>query len=349
MNDTGGLAARIQRALRAVLPDGIKVAVHPRRGISATFDVRVRAGAVEHRFIAGWTAEGWPADVRRLAALVPDLDVIVAPDLSEGARGWLAEHDLGWADEAGRASMCIPSGLIVSREPAGYRLPRELPARWTRATVAAAEAALAGITPTVDAIERATGLSRGATANALAQLERADLLERSTSQRGPGSARRIADPGRLLDEYAAAAGILRAKEPAVLVHRLWTDALADLSADIAPALDVKGIDWAVTGTAASVMLAPYLSHVTVLDLYIRDALSAGPEQLAAILGGRVVERGHRIAIREAPTKLSTGGPVIDGIHLALPVRVYADLLAAGGRSAEAAHHLKETLHAGASA
>ena len=47
--------------------------------------------------------------------------------------------------------------------------------------------------------------------------------------------------------------------------------------------------------------------------------------------------------------MSAKGPVIDGVQVALPVRVYADLTAAGGRSAEAAHHLRETLHVGTTA
>lgn len=330
-----------------MLPEGLKVAVHPQDRIGPTFDVSVRAGQVEHRFVAGWSAEGWPADVSRLTALVPDINVVFAPNLSEGARDWLAEHNIGWIDELGRANILLPSGLVIFREPAEHPPQRELPAKWTRATVAVAEAALAGITPTVEAVERATRLSRGATANALAQLERLHLLERPASQRGPNSARHIVERSRLLDEYAAAVSTLRAREPIVRIHRLLSDPLVDLSSKIAPALDMEGIDWAVTGTAASAILAPYLSDVTVLQLYVGDGLFRDPEGLAIILGGRVVKKGHRIEIRKAPTKLTTRGPIIEHIRLALPVRIYADLLADGGCSAEAAHHLRETLGVGA--
>jgi hypothetical protein len=47
--------------------------------------------------------------------------------------------------------------------------------------------------------------------------------------------------------------------------------------------------------------------------------------------------------------MSAKGPIIDGVQVALPVRVYADLRAAGGRSAEAAQHLRETIDAGTAA
>lgn len=349
MADGQDLGVRLQRALRTALPKGVTVAVHPRIGISPTFDVGVRAGNLEHGFIVGWTAEGWPADVRRLSVLAPDLDVVFAPNLSQGARDWLAEHEVGWVDEVGRINVGLPSGLVIFREPPEHRQQGEPSARWTRATVAAAEAVLERITPTVEAVERATGLSRGATANALAQLEMLDLLERPASQRGPNSARYIVSWARLLDEYADAVRRLRIKEPRVLIHLLLRDALIDLSTKIAPALDREGIDWAVTGAAASAMLAPYLSDVTVLQLYVGDSLFADPDELAMIIGGRVVKRGHRIEIRKAPSKLTTRGPLINNIHVALPVRVYADLLASGDRSAEAARHLKEILDVGADA
>jgi len=68
--------------------------------------------------------------------------------------------------------------------------------------------------------------------------------------------------------------------------------------------------------------------------------------LADVLGGRVVDRGQLIEVRSLPTSMSAKGPVVSGIHLALPARVYADLKAVGGRSAEAAHHLRETVDVG---
>ncbi len=55
----------------------------------------------------------------------------------------------------------------------------------------------------------------------------------------------------------------------------------------------------------------------------------------------MVDKGHRIEVRELPTPLSADGPEIDGVQVALPARVYADLVAAGGRAEEAARHLRE--------
>jgi hypothetical protein len=332
--------------MRTVLPAAASVAVQRRKGIAPTFDVRVRSGTSEHRFIAGWDGRGWPADVRRLSALVSDLDIVFAPRISPGAQAWLAEHGLGWIDEEGQASVSLQSGLIISRQTPVQQPARELPGGWTRATVAAAEAALAGVEPTVEKVERATGLSRGSTANALARLEALGLLRRPENRRGPGSARSIADYAALLDQYAAAVRTTRAKERTVLIHRLMQDPLSDLVTAIGPALDRQRTNWAATGTAASVLLAPYLSEVTIVELYVGGQLYDDPGKLAGVLHGRIVDKGHRIEVRRTPTRLTIEGPVIRGIHVAQPVRVYADLLATGGRAADAAYHLREVLHVG---
>jgi hypothetical protein len=337
------LGTRVRRILVASLPQNLRVSVAPGQGdASPRYDVTVQAGATDHRFIAGWAGEGWPADVEELIRHVPEVEVAVATNLSEGARDALARLGVGWIDEAGHAAINRTSGLVVSREPAHPWSRPKPSARWSRSTLAVAEAALSGVVPTVENIERETGLSRSATATGLHRLEQFGYLERPQALRGPMSGRRIVDTDALLDAYATAAAELRSKKPLFLVHRLWIgDAVETLRTEIAPALGASTNSWAVTGSAASVFLAPYLSDVTTLELYVDGDLFSDREGLANRLGGRVVERGHVIEVRELPTMMSAKGPVIAGVSLALPVRVYADLRAAGGRAAEAAQHLLE--------
>lgn len=344
------LTKRVRRVVAAVLPHGLQVKVSPGLETSApAFDVTVWAGSMEHRFMAGWAGEGWPKDVKQLNLLLPGLEIVVAANLSDGARKWLSQEGLGWVDEVGRAEIIRPSGLVISRELAKVRTFPNQTTRWARSTLSVAEAALSGIEPTVERIERATGLSRNATATALARLERLGFLERPKAQRGPTSGRRIVDTNVFLNAYATAAAERRLKQSVVLVHRLWKDPIDTLRTEIAPALDTNNVRWAVTGAAASIMLAPYLSNVTTLELYVDSDLISDRSYLASLLGGRVVEKGQRIEVRELPTSMSDKGPVVNGVHIALPVRVYADLVATGGRSVEAAHHLWETLQVGTAA
>jgi len=347
METADRLTARVRRALTAALPEGLGVHVTPcARSLAPAFDSTVCSGSATHRFTVGWASEGWPADVERLASLVPDVEVVAAARLSEGARAWLTGKGLGWVDEAGRVNIRRTSGLVIVREPADVRSRHEQSTSWTRSMLAVAEAALSGYKPTVEAIERATGLSRNATTSALNRLEMLGLLHRPGGNRGPKSGRRVVDSDAFLGSYATAAGESRAKQPTVLIHRLWSSPLAALRSEIAPALNAPKDPWAVTGPAASLLLAPYLSDVTTLDMYVGAELLAEPSRLASLLGGSVVARGHRIAVRQLPTAVSATGPVVDGIHVALPVRVYADLVATGGRGEEAAHHLKETIGVG---
>ena len=244
-------------------------------------------------------------------------------------------------DETGRASLVLESGLVVVREPGATEERQVAGDRWTNTMLAAAEAVLAGVAPTVEAVQAATGMSRGASANALSRLERRGLLERPATKRGPNASRRIVDVDSFIDQYTEAAGEFRKRQKVVRVHRLWANPLDVLDIEIGPGLTAMGITWAVSGAAASTLLAPYLSDVTVVELYVDHSLLIARDRLASVLGGRVVEKGHRIEVRELPTSMSARGPKIGGVQVALPARVYADLMASGGRAAEAANHLRE--------
>ena len=178
MTPSEQLAVRVRRLLASVLPHGLGVEVQPFHAAGPAFEVTVKAGATNHHFVVGWAGEGWPSDVERIVHLVPDVDVVTAAHVSDGARRWLEREGLGWADEAGRADISMESGLVIFRQPSLVRKGREPSMRWTRSTLAVAEAALSGITPTVECIEQATELSRHATANALSRLEDLGFLER---------------------------------------------------------------------------------------------------------------------------------------------------------------------------
>jgi hypothetical protein len=341
------LAASIRIAMRAVLPLGVQVDID--RGSAKavpTFNVFVRAGSGLHRFLAGWAGEGWPADVERLVAAAPQVEVVFGKRLSQGAKDWLLTHHRGWVDESGDANVILGTGLIIVRDGRERPLNVGSTARWTQTMIAAAEAVFAGVPPTVEAIEQATGISRGASNNALAKLEKLELLDRPSVSRGPLSARRIVDPDSFLDAYASAAALLRSKNRVIKFHRLWRDPLEAFQSEIAPALSSSTTSWAITGAAASVLVAPFLSEFAVVELYVDDDLFANQDLLAETLGGTVVDRGYLIEVRALPTKLSAKGPVVHGIQVALLARVYADLLAVGGRSSEAARYLRDHANVG---
>src|SRR5438552_2529905 len=82
--------------------------------------------------------------------------------------------------------------------------------------------------------QAATGMSRGASANALSRLERRGLLERPATKRGPNASRRIVDVDSFIDQYTEAAGEFRKRQKVVRVHRLWVNPLDVLDIEIGP-------------------------------------------------------------------------------------------------------------------
>jgi len=308
------------------------------------FDVTVRIGKGAHRLVVAWAGEGWPADVERVVGADTKVDAVAARDVSVGAREALEEHNMGWVDEAGRANLSAPSGLLLVRDVQDR--PRPQPsAGWSRSSIAVSEAILEGAEPTVDVIQTVTGLSRGATANALSMLEQKGFLHRA-ARRGPGSARHLGDADALLDEYANAVAAANAKDPPILFHRLWRDTLDALVDELAPALIGLGAGWSTTGSAAAALLAPYLSSVPVIELYVDANTLSNRAAFYDALKLREVDSGHRIHVRPLPNRVTALGPVVDGVRCAPLARVYADLAAQGGRRAEAAQHLREVRHVG---
>ena len=300
----------------------------------------VTAGWGRHRFLAGWAGDGWPADVDRLLAQAPKLDVVVARRLSEGGRARLADRRIGWVDESGEANMVLPSGLVVVREASEEEPAESMSDQWNQSMLTVAEAILAGVNPTVEAVEAETGLSRGASANALSRFEARGRLGRPGPKRGHGSGRQILDMENFIDDYVIAARDFRRRQRVRKLHRLMADPLYVLRDEMGPVLRSIGAKWAVTGAAASMLLAPYLTGFTVLELYV-DRNHFDSTDLPRYLESREVSKGHVIEVRELPTPMSLRGPEIDLVQVALPARVYADLNAAGGRLAEAGQHLRE--------
>lgn len=326
------------RALAAfldVLPSGAKAREQEAVGDVGRADVIVGGRPIELR----WVGEGSLGDVRRGLASWPAVpDVVVGRRLSPGARALLAGNGIGWVDETGAADIAIGT-IIVSRSG---RPPKssDKPPGWTPAGLAVAEALLCGVGATVAETRRATGLSVGSCTNALRTLTDLGLIE-ADSARGRGSARHVGDRRALLTAYTNAVTALR---PSINLEVGVTrrDLIAGL-VDMGRQWGREDLAWAVTGAAAASLLAPYLSSVTRVDVYVDTKTVVGLEAAAAAVGLKPIE-GGRLTLRPFPT------PVVDrlvetieGVRVAPWPRVYVDLVATGVRGEEAAEHLWEVV------
>ena len=346
MAGSNELSTSIRIAMRAVLPLGVQVDIEPgSTNAVPTFQVFIRAGSGLHRFLAGWAGEGWPADVERLIAAAPQVEIVFGKRISQGAKDWLMTRHRGWVDESGDANVNLGTGLIILREGRQRLLHEKSTSRWTQTMIAAAEAVFDGVPPTVEAVEQATGISRGASNNALAKLEKLELLEPPNIPRGPLSARRVVDPDSFLDQYATAAALLARKRPVIRLHRLWTDPLDAFQTEIAPALNDSSTSSAITGGPHQFWSLLFCRNSPSLNCTL---MTTSSRTLIYLLrqSARTSWIVDTLEVRALPTRLSAKGPVVNGIQVALLAPVYADLLAVGGRSSEAARYLRDHVDVG---
>jgi hypothetical protein len=337
---------RWQRILASAL-DG--VVVEPAEG-SARPDltIRTRDGhsiAVEVK----WAGEGWPEDVRRAAANVPErwpADVVLlAHRLSPGAIDWLRDRDANWADEAGQARILGPDGLIVIRETA-RRLGEEGITRdfkWSRSAIIIAETILAHADRPLRATDLAStaGWSVPQTANVLKAFDRQGWTIKRGNQRGPSAHRELVDSDAMLRAWSAA--IADTPRTSRIAHRATRDVMTLLREDIAPALD-REINWAVSGWAGLELTAPFATTTPSLQIYVADTDFAGPLSSAIQAAGLIeVDEGGRVTFWMSDPRVLKLAARRTDVPTASSPRLYADLSSFGAQGQDAAEHVREQL------
>ena len=326
-------ARRIETALRSVLPPGVDVRVLKKD--ASTVDLKV-AGQKIH---AQWIGAGLPGDLRSiLKAKGPHPDVVVARQVSPGAREALSRQGIGWVDELGAAEIAIGT-VVVSRT--GRRPdPVKKPRGWTPAILSVGEALLCGTGATVAAIQKVTGLSSGSCTNALRMLTELRLLE-AQAKRGRASARHIVNANELLEAYASAAAAFK-PPTSIVVGVTWRDPVVGLT-ELGAKWTTMKLDWAATGAAAAAVLAPLLTTVASATVYIDAQSHAELAAIAARCDLRPID-GGRLTLATFPTVSSRRlADTVAGLRVAPWPRVYSDLRTIGVRGAEAAEHLREVM------
>lgn len=309
-----------------------------------------RAGARPGRFLAtiqsiptevAWLETGWPRQVRDLLDRPDRPGLVVAAELSPGARKLLTEYGLSWVDETGAARVALPGVYI--RVDAGQtpKRPRAKPG-WTRSTLAVCEALIARIGGTVAELTAATGLAPSTVAGSLRFLQEAHLLE-AEAARGRNSRRTVADQDQLLDSYAAAAARLRTPE-SIRVGVLWRNPVRGVG-DLGVRLGANGVAWSVTGALAADVLAPYLTELDPWEMYVDGRSLAELRQIAREVGLEEAD-GGRLLLRPFPTPAQDAlSTEVGSQRVAAWPRVFADLRMIGVRGEEAAEHLREQMGA----
>lgn len=298
---------------------------------------------------AKWAGEGWPQDVRRAAAMVeepwPENVVLLARSLSPGAIEWLRDRGANWADEAGRARIIGPSGLVVIREPAQLPGKRKTPGSfaWSKSAIAVAETILAHEDRPLRVAELAgeSNWSGAQAAKVLKAFDGQGWTAKQGTARGPGAYRMLIDADGMLAAWSAA--VADSPRETRLAHRATKDVMALLRNDLGPALECR-TGWAVSGWAGLELAAPFATTTPSLHVYVEDTGFAGSLSDAIEEADlREVDEGGRVTFWAADERVFNYCRRVENVPVVSAPRVFADLSSFGGRGVDGADHVKEQL------
>lgn len=342
--------AEVEKRWQKILASALEGATVEAAPSDSGADLVVRTG--DGRAIAvqaKWAGEGWPQDVRRVAATVgrqwPENAVLFARSLSPGAIEWLRERGANWADEAGQARIVGPGGLVVIREPAQPldkgSVPRSF--SWSKSAMTIAEAILAHEDRPLRVVELAeeSDWSDAQAAKVLKAFDDQGWTAKHGASRGPGARRWLADADGLLAAWSAA--VADSPRATRIAHRATKDAMALLRNDLVPALE-RTSDWAVSGWAGLELAAPFATTTPNLHIYLADTDITTPLSDAIEEAGlREVDEGGRVTFWATDARIFAFSRRVKDIPVVSAPRLFADLSSFGGRGGDAADHVKSEL------
>jgi hypothetical protein len=339
----GRFDAQVGRILNH-LPD-VEVIQREKRGSSGqAADAVVRfAGSKTPVLIESKKRLNAPA-ARQIIALAEDRNlpvIAIAEEATADARRILADHRIGFVDGLGNADLRLPGlWMHLVGHPRQDRLggtASAVPkARLSGKTGVAAQAILLEPERGWKVRELATlaDVSSGLAHRLLARLEDEGLMK--ADGKGPSKVRVVTDPGGLLDLLAEETVVRPLRTPA---FRLAQSPTA-LIRGIAKALEGKKVDYALTGAGAASLVAPFVSAVPIVEVWVSAHLLV--DRVLDELGMEKAETGQNVELLQA----GDDGPLrfrrqTKTGWIANPFRLYIDLLHDPRRGREQAQVLRE--------
>lgn len=308
--------------------------------------VRIETGLDTVSLRARWIGAGWPQDVREaLVSLDPDGPaprdlILVARQLSPGARELVDARSVNWVDETGGAHIVAP-GILVSKDGSAKPVA-ERAVGWSPSAAEIAELLLSRAWPEgfgTTELANLSGWSSPQVSQVLQSFDQRGWTSKYGPGRGRGAKRELADVDDLLESWVE---IVQGRAPATReASRTFDDATRFLEQELAAVLN-EHVRWAITGWAAAQEASPFVTMVPTLQIYVHeDDMAEGLNRAIRTAGLRDVPEGGRVQFFAAPASLLGRCWTRNELPLASPPRIYADLKRLGPRGWEAAEHLKE--------
>lgn len=334
VNIAGRFEAEALRVLRAI--PGLDVIAEP-EGLPGNADAVVMFAGTEARVAIEFKARTNAAAAWHLVhtrhGSEPPL-VLVAAETTADARRILSEHNIAFIDGLGNAHLELP-GLLFhitgtgqpSRPPAPSRLSGKA-GLITQALLLDPERAWR-----IKDLAEQTGVSSGLTHRVLSRLEVEGIV--NTKGAGPHRTRHVTDRSALLDLWAEE----NADKPIRTRGFLLAQTPRQLITELGAGLDRANIDYAVTGTAAASIVAPFATAITTTEVWV--AATADPRDLFDHTAATPVTEGPNVTFLQAATDAPLAFRERSvGIWIVNRFRLYADLKRDKRRGLEQADHLR---------
>lgn len=339
------IAGPLERTALNILRDIPGVTAEARLGGDRRADVVVRAGDVSHivelkaqRTINAADARALIDHARTLPAATHLL--LVARTTTEEARRLLQDAGIALIDAEGNMRVDLP-GIFLWTEGRASHATRdkqsEPPVKLTGKAGVAAQALLREPQRwwQVNDLAAEADISAGLAHRVLSRLERDSLIQ--VEGTGPKRIRRVSNPTALLDLWAEEMHDRRVNR--VRAFRLARDARAHAKT-LSALLEAADITHAVTGPAGAARLAPFVTSVPVVDIWITQAIAL--DAAAGAVDAEVVQEGHNVLLRqEAADAPLVFRSTVNDVWTANPFRLYLDLRKDPRRGREQADRLRD--------
>jgi len=265
----------------------------------------------------------------------PELPLLlIAGETTADARRILSENGIAFIDGLGNAQLELP-GLLVRVTGTGRATRPTAPSRLSGKAGLVAQALL--LNPErawrINELAEQTAVSNGLVHRVLTRLEMEGIV--GTTGSGPRRARHVTDPAALLELWAEENTDKPVRTRGYLLGQTSEQIINELGAR----LNEARVDYALTGAAAASVIAPFVTAVTVAEVWA--AAATDPQELFDRTPVTPVTEGHNVtflqALSDAPLAFRQQSGSLWTVNR---FRLYADLRRDKRRGIEQADHLR---------